>query len=471
MPADDRTAPPEEAPVSRVAEERAPAFVVVWSADEPARAGEVALFAEPGREMILGRSDEGGARRVRFFRQRAGALEAQPGIGASRISREQLVVARADGGVNVRRKGLPGLLVNGAPCEEAVVRAGDVVEVERQMLLYCTDRPLAMAPLRHGRVETAFGAPDGDGIIGESEAAWTLRAELAYAREAPGHVLITGESGAGKELAARAIHARSRRAEKAFVAHNAATFPAGLIDAELFGNPKNYPNPGMPERPGLIGEADGGVLFLDEIGELPLELHSRLLRVLDAGGEYKRLGEAASRRSDFRLVAATNRDGSALKHDLLSRLRVRVALPSLRERREDVPLLVRALVLDSARESPVIAGRFVHERAGRTEVKVSASLMTALVRWPYTTNVREIAMLLSLAMAQSTGEALSLPKEMREAGAATEQDGSRDDALSAEQVRAALARAEGNVSRVARALGLSRPALYRLMKKHGISGG
>lgn len=140
-------------------------------------------------------------------------------------------------------------------------------------------------------------------------------------------MLITGESGTEKELAAGAIHARSRRGKNVLVAHNAATFPAGLIDAELFGNPKHYPNTGMPERPGLVGEADGGVLFLDEIGELPLEMRARLLRLLDAGGEYRRLGEAKGRRSDFRLVATTNRDASMLKHDLLSRLKVRVALP------------------------------------------------------------------------------------------------------------------------------------------------
>ena len=142
--------------------------------------------------------------------------------------------------------------------------------------------------------------------------------------------LLLGESGTGKELAARAVHQLSQRGRQQFVARNAATLPAGLIDAELFGNAKNYPNPGMPERRGLIGEADGGSLFLDEIGELPVELQAHLLRVLDGDGEYQRLGEGVARRSNFRLIAATNRDPSTLKHDLAARFTARIELPTSR---------------------------------------------------------------------------------------------------------------------------------------------
>src|SRR5256885_12859655 len=104
------------------------------------------------------------------------------------------------------------------------------------------------------------------------------------------------------------------------VSRNAATFPAGLIDVELFGNVANYPNHGMPERPGVVGEADGSTLFLDEIGELPTELQSHLLRFLDERGEYTRLGDARRRTSDVRVVAATNRALEDLKHDLAARL-------------------------------------------------------------------------------------------------------------------------------------------------------
>src|SRR5262249_4513267 len=151
-----------------------------------------------------------------------------------------------------------------------------------------------------------FGAPDPHGILGESPAAWALREHLSLAAHSGQHILLLGQSGTGKELAARAIHALSPRRDKPFIARNAATFPEGLVDAELFGTAKGYPNAGSPERPGLIAEADGGTLFLDEIGELPAHLSSHLLRVLDRGGEYQRLGESRVRRSDLRVVAATN---------------------------------------------------------------------------------------------------------------------------------------------------------------------
>jgi transcriptional regulator with AAA-type ATPase domain len=125
----------------------------------------------------------------------------------------------------------------------------------------------------------------------------------------------------------------------------------------------------MPERPGLIGQAHRGILFLDEIGELPTESQAKLLRVLDTDGEYRRLGEATSRTSDFRLLAATNRDPSALKHDLLARFGVRIATPSLRERREDVPMLVRLVLIGLAQRSPQTAGRFLTKVDERTEVR------------------------------------------------------------------------------------------------------
>jgi transcriptional regulator with AAA-type ATPase domain len=466
---EERTTPPDEPPISLLPQpaEIAPALVIVWASDEPARIGEVAVFPELGLKMILGRGDDGGPRRTRFLRQRPRVLEPRPAIASSGISREQLLVLRRTDGLYVERRGLPALLVNGARCENALLRAGDTLEIERRMLFLCTARVGSMPALRFARLEGGFGEPDAHGILGESPVAWKLREDLAFVREAFGHVLITGESGTGKELAARAIHASSRRGP--LVAHNAATFPAGLIDAELFGNPKNYPNPGMPERPGLVGEADGGVLFLDEIGELPPELHARLLRVLDADGEYKRLGETMTRTSDFRLVAATNRDPSVLKHDLLSRLRVRVALPSLRERREDVPLLARAIVLDAAKRSPVVAGRFVREVGGRLEPKISAALMDRLVRWPYTTNVREIAVLLSCAMAQSLGSTLTVPKEMEPpATAEAEPVGSAPSEES--QLRAAL-EPHRNVARAGLALGVSRQAVYRMMAKYGMGDG
>src|SRR5262249_39430583 len=143
-----------------------------------------------------------------------------------------------------------------------------------------------------------FGEPDADGLVGESPAMWALRGAIAAAARRDLHALVLGPSGTGKELVARAIHARSARSGRPLVARNAATIPESLMDAELFGNVRSYPNPGTPERAGLIGQAHRSTLFLDEIAELPVSLQAHLLRVLDEG-DYQRLGEATARKSDF----------------------------------------------------------------------------------------------------------------------------------------------------------------------------
>jgi DNA-binding NtrC family response regulator len=313
-------------------------------------------------------------------------------------------------------------------------------------------------------------------MLGESPASWTLRDQIAFAAKSTSHVLICGDSGTGKELAARAIHRLSARASRPVVARNAATFPSGLIDAELFGNAKNYPNPGMPERPGLVGQASGGSLFLDEIGELPHDLQAHLLRVLDEHGEYQRLGEATTRQSDLRHIGATNRDASSLKHDLLARLAVRIEMPSLDARREDIPLLVRLLLLEAAKKSPEIGGRFVGLVAGRPEARVDPLLLDSLIRRSYSTNVRELDSLLLRAMGASpsdvvvlTDEASATRAEARvpRAGGDLSLRASREP--TAEEIRVRVRQESGNIRRAAAALGLpSRYVLYRLMRKYGI---
>jgi two-component system nitrogen regulation response regulator GlnG/two-component system response regulator HydG len=243
----------------------------------------------------------------------------------------------------------------------------------------------------------------------------------------------------------------------------------------------------MPDRPGLLGQADGGFLFLDEIGELPAELQAHLLRVLDAGGEYQRLGESVVRRSNFRLIAATNRDPSELKPDLLARLTVRVELPPLAERREDIPLLARHLVACAAETSPEVAGRFITRASGeQPNVRVDAKLVDDLLRREYHANVRELDAILWAAMAASRGDVIAWSEDAaRPAGATIVR---RDEAAgpsriqrtrtlrnfepSHEDILLALARENGNVARAAQTLGLSsRYALYRLLSKLGIDAG
>jgi two-component system nitrogen regulation response regulator GlnG/two-component system response regulator HydG len=451
-----------------------PALVIAWSAEEPGRIGEVAFVGRLGEARVLGRGDDGEPDRVRFFRQRPQRLDESAPLDGQAISRRQLVLRRFAAGIEVEQAGRCPLLVNGVPATRAAVTVGDTILLRGQLLLYCSARPMKLSAARHFPENAwgPFGEPDALGILGESPAIWRLRDRLAFAAKSGSHVLLRGESGTGKELAARAIHRLSARAARPLVSRNAATFPSGLIDAELFGNVKNYPNPGTPDRPGLVGQAHGGTLFLDEIGELPQEMQAHLLRVLDEGGDYQRLGEATARKSDLRLVGATNRAAESLKHDLLARLTVRIELESLADRREDIPLLVRHLVLRAADKSPDVAERFVVRSSRRPEPRIDAALIGALMRRTFPTNVRELDALVWNAMSESPSDAVALTAAI--AGPAPAPPVERVARRSApeptvEQIRACVEREKGNVRRAAAALGLpSRYVLYRLMRKHGI---
>lgn len=319
--------------------------------------------------------------------------------------------------------------------------------------------------------------PDAHGIVGESQVAWRLRDQIAWLATADEHTLILGASGSGKELCARALHALSARKRGPFVARNAATIPVGLVDAELFGNIKNYPNPGMVERAGLIGSAHEGTLFLDEIGELPQSLQANLLRVLDEGGEYHPLGGSAAKHSHFRLLGATNRSPEALKHDLAARLVLRLDVPRLNDRREDIPLLVRHALRRAAVKNPAALRRFVDE-PGKTEPRIKSSLIEVLLRHDYTTNVRELDALLWRAMSTSPGDAIEWVSDEPAVHSGRIEANSEmvevQDVPSVPEpsealVREALMAHENNVARAAKALGLStRFVLYRLMAKYRI---
>jgi two-component system nitrogen regulation response regulator GlnG/two-component system response regulator HydG len=341
-----------------------------------------------------------------------------------------------------------------------------------------------------------FGEADSFGIVGESPAAWRLREALRLAASIDEHALVRGESGTGKELAVRAIHGLSARAGRQLVARNAATVPEGLVDAELFGNIKNYPNPGVPERTGLIGEADGSTLFLDEIGELPQHVQAHLLRVLDSGGEYQRLGDAKTRRADLRLIAATNRPLEALKHDLAARLTLRVELPPLAERREDIPLIVAHLLGEIAHQNAELARRFFEPTpGGRRSPRLDPGLVEALARHAYTTHAREIRALLWCSLMESPGDRLELTPSLaralagdarepaarlspmptvaveRDGGGGTEPPRALYETATREQIEASLAKHGGNVANAAQELGFrNRYVLYRLMKKLNIAG-
>lgn len=470
---DGRTVPDQDLPWakrSRV-ERDVLAVAIAWSLEEPERVGEIALL---GGSSILGRgpaSEDDTVPRLAFVRQRPGLQESRPPLGGSRISRRQLELRPIDDdAIEVVSSGRVPLLVRGVEVKRCTVRPGDVLTLKNALVLVVTKRPPKLAARSQSLdLSFPFGTADAFGMVGESPSAWALREALAFAAASDQHALVQGPSGSGKELAARAVHGLSKRASKPIVTRNAATFPEGLVDAELFGNAKNYPNSGSPERAGIIGESDGSTLFLDEIGELPPAMQAHLLRVLDVGGEYQRLGDSRVRRSDFRLVAATNRELASLKHDFAARLTVRVTTTPLTERREDIPLLVRRILSLRSHEVADVETRFFEPSPrGTLEPRIEPALIEGLLQHAYTHHLRELERLVWLAISTSRdGYLARTPDVEAELRIAKSDDGAPD----ATAIRTALAEQGGSVTRAAKQLGLkNRFALYRLMKEHKIEG-
>jgi len=242
-----------------------------------------------------------------------------------------------------------------------------------------------------------------DEIIGESPVLRRALAQVELAAPAATTVLIHGETGTGKEIIARAIHNLSPRRERTFVKVNCAAIPAGLLESELFGHERGAFTGALAQKIGRFEFADRGTLFLDEVGDLPLELQPKLLRVLQEQ-EFERLGGNRTIRVDVRVVAATNLELAQLvaekkfRSDLFYRLNVfPIHIPPLRERPEDVPLLVRYFVQKFSR------------RQNKTVEYVPSTVMDALVNYPWPGNVRELENLIERAVLLSPGKELRVP--------------------------------------------------------------
>jgi len=456
------------------------ALVIAWAPGEPGRVGDVCVV--PASKSVtlaftLGRGRaraDGDDARLEFARHRPGAFEPRPPLSSARISRRQLVVRVQGEQLAVQNVGRCPLHHNGAPVESAEVAPGDTLRLGGELLLVCVRRPAWLAPVDERLVRAPFGDPDAYGFVGESAAAWQARRQLAFMAARTEHVLVVGESGTGKEIAARSLHELSPRAQMPFCARNAATFPEGIIDSELFGHARNYPNAGMPERPGLLAQAAGGTLFLDELAELPASLQTHLLRVLD-DGEYQRLGEAGARVSEARFVGATNRP-ELLRPDLAARFRLSLRMPGLNERIEDIPLLVLHILRSIARTSADMRARIEPDGAPRVAIR----FVDALMRRRYTTHVRELEGLLWKALADRDERANGKDgvldgrlEELRDEPSSPSRQVPVAKAdprkVSARAIASALAENEGNRERTWRALGLgSRHVLTRLMAKHGL---
>jgi formate hydrogenlyase transcriptional activator len=240
-------------------------------------------------------------------------------------------------------------------------------------------------------------------IVGKSEALRRVLREVETVAPTDSRVLIYGETGTGKELIARAVHNLSSRQSNSFVKLNCAAIPTGLLESELFGHERGAFTGAIAQRIGRFELANRGTMFLDEIGEVPLELQPKLLRVLQER-EFERLGSTRTLRTDARLIAATNRDLEELvneqkfRSDLYYRLNVfPVRVPALRERSEDIPLLVRHFVQQFSR------------RMGKAIDTIPSDTMTTLVKYPWPGNIRELQNIIERAVILTKGPALSVP--------------------------------------------------------------
>lgn len=341
---------------------------------------------------------------------------------------------------------------------EEIARLKDALEQERDYLR------------EEVRVSGRFGE-----IIGDSGALKMVLAQIEAVAKTSATVLVTGESGVGKELVARAIHTASPRANGPLVKVNCGSIPRDLFESEFFGHRKGAFTGAVRDRIGRFRLAHGGTLFLDEVGEIPLELQSKLLRVLQER-EFEPVGDDRTQKVDVRIVAATNHDlkkevaEGRFREDLFYRLGVfPIRVPPLRERREDiVPLALHFLAL-AAKEL----------NSPRPQVPKSITHQLETYTWPG--NIRELqhvmerAMILAgagplratmLSISTEPGEHAVPVRPSAGTSAALVPGAPSDD--EATSIREALDGHAGNIKRAARALGLSRQALYRRMEKHGI---
>jgi DNA-binding NtrC family response regulator len=352
--------------------------------------------------------------------------------------------------------------------------------VEPEALGLALRRVLEAAELKRA-LEAARRRPvDGPVVLGSSPAWQRVISEIraaASAMRAP--VLLQGESGTGKQVAAELLHAVSPRAGRPFVAVNAACFSAALLDSELFGHEAGAFTDARTARRGLLELASGGTLFLDEIAELPREIQPKLLRVLE-GHPFRRVGGEREIRCDVRLVSASNRRlaeevaAGRLREDLYHRLRVvEISLPPLRDRREDV----RELGLEFLSRAAA--------QAGRGDLYLSVEAVACLMRYSWPGNVRELRNVVERAVIFAAGPAIGpqdLPAEVRAVGEnglrpdrshraadASPVDVRLDEAVK-RHILAVFDSSGGNLTHAATRLGISRPTLREHLRRYGARG-
>lgn len=307
-------------------------------------------------------------------------------------------------------------------------------------------------------------------MIGDSQVMQRIHNLIEQVAPTDSTVLITGESGTGKELAAAGLHLHSRRADKPFVRINCAAIPDGLMESELFGHEKGSFTGAHVRKPGKFEMADGGTLLLDEIGELPLALQAKLLRVLQEG-EYERVGGTGSIRVDVRILCATAKNleeavkEGSFRQDLFYRLNViPVFMPSLQERKEDIPTLTN---------------HFLHEFSGQRGVamEITPEAMQCLQNYSFPGNIRELKNIIERASVLAPGETITpsdLPADLSDT---LDKEGILESYILADAVAhtekeivlKALSRVKGKRTEAAHLLGISRKNLWEKMKQYEIT--
>jgi len=338
------------------------------------------------------------------------------------------------------------------------------------------DHALKQAALRRrvARLEELVGERFAfENIIGSSAPMRDVLQQVQRVARTNSTVLITGESGTGKELIVRALHTHSPRADRPFVAVNCGALPETLLENELFGHAKGAYTGAADNKIGLLSVANGGTVFLDEVGEIPLTTQVKLLRVLQER-EFTPLGATESLKVDIRIVSATNLDlkeevkAGRFRSDLFYRLGViPIHLPPLRDRREDIPPLVNHFV------------KTFNRMLGNNVTSVHADAMRALMRYNWPGNVRELENVVERAMVMAEGEVVQVQdmlfdSQLNEAprGSSPAEILRYADAKAAferEFLNNLLTTTRGNVSEAARVSGRIRSDLYTMMKKHGIN--
>jgi DNA-binding NtrC family response regulator len=338
----------------------------------------------------------------------------------------------------------------------------------RVLAIVSTQVELSRALRRQQRLEAenrALKPETGPLLIAEAASMRPVLEIVQRVGPSEASVLITGENGTGKGTIAQAIHAASPRAARGLVTVNAAGLSEGVFESELFGHVKGAFTDAKSDRVGRFELADGGTLFLDEIANVPLNLQPKLLRVLETG-EFERVGSSRTRKVDVRILSATNASlpdevvSGRFRQDLLFRLNtIEIPLPPLRERREDIPLLAAHFLRQHSR------------RYRKTLTGFDQAAMQALLNHPWPGNIRELDHAVERGVLMAERGAV----RAGDLGLRVDRDGSsaRIDDMSLEDVeglliRKAMARHEGNVSQAAKALGLSRSALYRRLQHHGL---